>query len=369
MPDVPNKADAARYQLQYWMHTVMDYTHRGMTVASDRLVAIEGIAQALCRHTKNKYYAGIWQQDFWLGLLWSISHTNEYTPTTTDAFDLKRNKHVRHKEDIAPSWSWVSVTVPVVYPVPDVIYITRMCEVLSISVSGTQNRKTGTLKLSGHIRTGYVDAFYQYANREAEASIPAMTAARPDGSKQLITYAGRRLHPNDFFIFSDSSPETAANRVSGGQNWRLVRGTFRPDEIIAPSTQLTFVAIAQHNVGVSPSSTTRSHRASDPLHVWTLALVPTEKKENEYRRVGYAVWEDCAWYGYNCGVKERVGRRIEREPGWRGMMAGKDLEKMGWGGEEVGKEHKHDWVKEGQFPELRRYGHWVTVGERLVTIV
>lgn len=369
IPGVANKTEAARFQLQYWMHTVMDYTHRGMTMASDRLVAIEGIAQALCSHTKKKYYAGIWEQDFWLGLLWSISHTNEYTPTTADAFDLERNRSVRHKESIAPSWSWASVTVPIVYPIPDAISLTRMCEVLSISTSGTSNRKTGILKLSSHIRTGYIDTFYQYANREASASHPTMTSAKPDGSQQLITYAGRRLHPNDFFIFSDTSPESAASRVSGGQNWRLVRGTFRPDEMIPPTTQLTFVAIAQYHVGVSPPSLARSHRTSDPLQVWALALVPTGEKENEYRRVGYVVWEDCAWYGYNCGAKERPGRQIEREPGWRGMMAGKDLEKMGWGGEEVGKEHKHDWVKEGQCPELKRYGHWVTVGERLVTIV
>ncbi|KAF1964876.1 HET-domain-containing protein, partial [Bimuria novae-zelandiae CBS 107.79] len=108
IPSMADKAQAAKYQLQYWMHTVMDYTHRGMTKPSDRLVAIDGIAQALSRHTTQTYYAGLWSQDFWLGLLWSIPHTAEYTPTTTDAFDFDANPHVRHADAIAPSWSWTS---------------------------------------------------------------------------------------------------------------------------------------------------------------------------------------------------------------------------------------------------------------------
>lgn len=32
-----------------------------------------------------------------------------------------------------------------------------------------------------------------------------------------------------------------------------------------------------------------------------LGFLPTRKADNEYRRVGYAVWADCSWYGYDCG--------------------------------------------------------------------
>ncbi|KAJ4293210.1 hypothetical protein N0V90_008492 [Kalmusia sp. IMI 367209] len=284
MADMTDHELAARYQLQYWVHTVMDYTHRGMTKASDRLVAIEGIAQALSRHTDKQYYAGIWSQDFWLGLLWSISHTNEYTPTTADAFDLEINEHVRHEQDIAPSWSWVSVTVPVVYPVPDIIFINRICDILSVSVNGTPASKTGTIEISGHLRTGYVDAIYPYAIRDAARAVPHMTARKPKGIKEVISYRGRAFHPNDYFIFSDTSPDAPVNRVSGGKNWRLVRGYFRPDEVIAPNTRLTFIAIAQWNVGVDPPSLTRKHRANDPLQVWSLVLVATDEAKNQYRR-------------------------------------------------------------------------------------
>ncbi|KAF2438812.1 HET-domain-containing protein [Karstenula rhodostoma CBS 690.94] len=370
IPDIASQEAAAKYQLQYWMYTVMDYTHRGMTKVSDRLVAIEGIAQALSRHTKKKYYAGLWEQDFWLGLLWSVAHENEFTAEVPEAFSLEHNTHVRHEAAIAPSWSWVSVTVPVVYPVPDILSLHRMCDVLSVRVAGTPAAKSGSLKLTGHLRTGYVDAIYPFAIRDAALSNPHMTTPKPTGAKHLITYRGRSFHPNDFFVFSDTSPDTTANRLSGGQNWRLIRGTFRPDELIPPNTQLTFLAIAQWHVGLAEApATTRTHRPHDPITIWSIALVPTGATNGEFRRVGYAVWEDCAWYGYMCGVRERPGRGVEREAGWKGMLAGTHLEKMGWGGEEVGGAHKHEWVRGGETPELKRYGHWVEVAERMVTVV
>lgn len=371
IPDIANKETAARYQLNYWMSTVMEYTHRGMTKASDRLVAIEGIAQALSRHTKKKYYAGLWEQDFWLGLLWSISHESEYTPQVPDAFSPSHNPHIRHVPAIAPSWSWASVTVPVFYPVPDIVNLHRMCDILSIHVTGTPAVKSGAVKLSAHLRTGYIDAIYPFANREAAQSHPQMTAREPTGAKHLITYRSRSFHPNDFFIFSDTPPDSATNRFSGGQNWRLVRGSFRPDEVIPSSTQLTFLAVAQWHVGrENPASFTRTHRPSDPLTVWSIALVPTGAADNEYRRVGFAVWEDCAWYGYMCGVVTRPGRGVEREGGWKGMLAGTHLEKMGWGGEEVGRgKHTHEWVEHGETSDVKRYGHWANVAERMVTVV
>ena len=76
-----------------------------MTVSSDRLVALDGIAQAVVSHTTRDYHAGLWSQALFMGLLWSISHVNEHTSITANAFDLERNEHVRHKEDVAPSWS------------------------------------------------------------------------------------------------------------------------------------------------------------------------------------------------------------------------------------------------------------------------
>lgn len=329
IPGIEDRDTGLRGQLQHWFYAVMDYTHRGMTKPSDRLVALDGVAQALKGHTNQEYYAGLWSQHFWLGLLWSISHTNEYTPTTTDAFNLEKNEHVRHEEGLAPSWSWVAVTVPIVYTVPAIMYIERVCEILSTFVSGSPTKQSGKVEIRGHLRTGYVNSIYPYAIREAAEALPEMTSRKPRGSKNLISFRGRAFHPNDFFVFSDADPSSGLYRMSS-QNWRFVRGTFRPDEIINPSTQVTFIAIAQQNTGYTPESLIPTHTRTDPLQVYSLALVPTGREEGEYRRVGYAVWEDCSWYGYMCGRKSRPGRDIERAEGWRGMMSLGGLEHMGW---------------------------------------
>ncbi|OCL10795.1 HET-domain-containing protein, partial [Glonium stellatum] len=96
-----------RYQHQDWCYAVMDYTHRGMTNQSDRLIAISGIAEAIQRRTKNVYVSGLWQDQLALGLLWNIPFEPEFTPTTMFAFTIPPS--TRHDKAIAPSWSWASV--------------------------------------------------------------------------------------------------------------------------------------------------------------------------------------------------------------------------------------------------------------------
>ncbi|KAF2262136.1 HET-domain-containing protein, partial [Lojkania enalia] len=113
IPEIEDRDFAALARHQQWCYAVMDYTHRGMTNSSDRLVAIDGIAKALARRTQNEYLVGLWRDHLWIGLLWSIPHTGEFTTTTMGAFNLDENHFIRHKEQIAPSWSWVSVTAPV----------------------------------------------------------------------------------------------------------------------------------------------------------------------------------------------------------------------------------------------------------------
>jgi hypothetical protein len=84
-----------------WCSAVMDYTHRGMTKALDRLVAIDGVASALGKGTEHQYMARLWSHDVCAGLLWSISHLKEFLSTTGDAFNLEEHTHTRHENSIA----------------------------------------------------------------------------------------------------------------------------------------------------------------------------------------------------------------------------------------------------------------------------
>lgn len=290
--DEYDDGSASRYQHQEWCFAVMDYTHRGMTKASDRLVAISGIADAVKTKTQNRYLAGLWSDQLWLGLLWSIPFEAEYTPTTTHAFDLDRNEHVRHQSPVAPSWSWVSVTAPVVYPTPTIgtEFIQPICHIQSASVDGPPARQTGSLHLRGHVRTAYVNSVYPYAMREAASTRPDMVYQPKAGEFVLMTHRGLSFHPSDYFLYSAQRPSTPLD-------WQLMHGEWRPDEVLDPCTEITFVAIAQQTRGARRTA----HLDGDPLEVFTIGLVPTGRAPNEYRRVGYGVWNRCAWYGYVCG--------------------------------------------------------------------
>ncbi|KAN0104157.1 Heterokaryon incompatibility protein (HET) domain containing protein, partial [Hyaloscypha variabilis] len=75
-----------------WISMVINYTKRSLTVQSDRLVAIGGLAQELQAQSGYNYCAGIWAEDIHRGLLWRLYGLGQ-TP----------------KSYIAPSWSWAAL--------------------------------------------------------------------------------------------------------------------------------------------------------------------------------------------------------------------------------------------------------------------
>ena len=83
-----------------WYAIVEDYMSRNITMASDKLVAIAGLAQMANRDLKSRYLAGLWEKQIHVGLCWTIMED--------DTRSLKRCEKYR-----APSWSWASVDGPV----------------------------------------------------------------------------------------------------------------------------------------------------------------------------------------------------------------------------------------------------------------
>lgn len=99
------KADNVNY---FWHEAVEDYSARHLTVCTDKLPALAGLAAftrdympANCR-----YLAGLWEDDeFERNLIWS-SGTGRYGKTVTNT---------RYPEYVAPTWSWASVAGPVFF--------------------------------------------------------------------------------------------------------------------------------------------------------------------------------------------------------------------------------------------------------------
>lgn len=293
-------ADLACYKVANWHQIVQAYTHRGMTNTNDRLVALFGIARALMKNTRNKYQAGLWSEQLWRSLLWKVSTMEGVGQTVPGAFDLSKNTRIRHEQPLAPSWSWASITAPVVYQY-DTPMIDCICEIISSSVKGDIAEQEGSLIIRGHVRRGHVNPVYAYAIREAAAKYPEMCNQNPEAS-DMRNLRGQPYFAHEYFMFATEPPRHRSQySVDQNRGWRVVRGEFNADEIIDPNMELTFVAISARNQGNRPGTFRKIRTDEDPITVYTLALLPIAN--GMYKRVGLAIWNQCAWFGYRCGYE------------------------------------------------------------------
>ncbi|KAF7597166.1 hypothetical protein BBP40_009505 [Aspergillus hancockii] len=81
-----------------WYEMIEVYTRRLITVQSDRLPALSGLANAIAQTSNDAYLTGIWKNGLLEGLLWCA--------TSCEA-PLEKPAAYR-----GPSWSWVSVNGP-----------------------------------------------------------------------------------------------------------------------------------------------------------------------------------------------------------------------------------------------------------------
>jgi len=80
--------------LREWSRIVQDYSHRDMSIESDKLPAIAALAQRFSA-VLGHYYAGLWRYNLIKQLCWESANTSQ-----------KRRAGSPYR---APSWSWASV--------------------------------------------------------------------------------------------------------------------------------------------------------------------------------------------------------------------------------------------------------------------
>ena len=76
-----------------WYILVESYVPRRLTFPSDRFPALSALARFVAKQTDFTYRAGIWLEDYCIGLLWFCEHLE----TRSDHY-------------VAPSWSWASIS-------------------------------------------------------------------------------------------------------------------------------------------------------------------------------------------------------------------------------------------------------------------
>lgn len=78
-----------------WYAVINDYAKRNLTVETDKLPALSGVAQKFQAKLQNDYVAGLFASDLHRGLLWNPGR------------NLENNSQYP-----GPSWSWISPKGP-----------------------------------------------------------------------------------------------------------------------------------------------------------------------------------------------------------------------------------------------------------------
>ncbi|KAH6887106.1 heterokaryon incompatibility protein-domain-containing protein [Thelonectria olida] len=82
-------------QYDAWYRIVEDFTARSLTVHTDSLPALAGLAQVFSESHQTHYTAGLWKEDLQIGLGWYLAADNTGRSQTSTPSQ--------------PTWSWVSV--------------------------------------------------------------------------------------------------------------------------------------------------------------------------------------------------------------------------------------------------------------------
>jgi hypothetical protein len=88
-----------------WIRVVEDYSKCSLTVAADKLVALDGLVELYQDLSGDEYLAGLWRSHIFESLVWERQYVN-------DPYRRSISKPVHYR---APSWSWAALDVPVVY--------------------------------------------------------------------------------------------------------------------------------------------------------------------------------------------------------------------------------------------------------------
>lgn len=75
-----------------WQAIAQDYSERKLSMSSDNLLALAGIAATIAKRSGFRYIAGLWQETVEVDLVWRVSGLKHVRPTYR-----------------APTWSWAAV--------------------------------------------------------------------------------------------------------------------------------------------------------------------------------------------------------------------------------------------------------------------
>lgn len=290
-----------------WRRAVEDYSARHLTVFTDKLPALAGLAAAIrdYKPANSRYLAGLWENDFMKGLQWYSRTGRE------DTIEKKRTiTNTRYPQYVAPTWSWASVAGPVSY--------------VDTSDFGIPYAHTTRVHTT-YDDTSNVDTAYGYYSDIHNSDFDTSDGHTPDGhisddhaldvhtstpeSAESAEYALKVL--NVYVQTSTNDPFGAVRHAVLTCTAALVPG------VLGPSEWNDYYVTAVDGVGIGGMEFDAPQEKNDGEGVEVvfcikfggdaygpgLVVLPTGNRENEYRRVGWMVridWHDS----FNTEIKE-----------------------------------------------------------------
>lgn len=218
-----------------------------MTYHSDKLIAIQGIADAVAPIVSRTYFAGIWVESvksIFMGLLWCSKRPK------------RRGLEQAQRLDVAPSWSWASTKGEVTWPGHWLCQVEMRINILELRPSGTKVKVNAELLVEANLRPAFME------------------------DSQVFTIIN----------WPEDSTEKLSGEPTNGSSssrWPLDMSATPVylDESLGSDVLIWFAEVAAGEM----------HALKTRKCVHCLVLISFGKSSSTFRRVGYSMWEESKW--------------------------------------------------------------------------
>lgn len=235
-----------------WIAMIREYTKRSLTYKSDKLMAIQGLANAWVRKSQNTYYYGIFLEDLPHSLMWIWS-------------GMGQDRLVRDVACGVPSWTWASTTGPVDFEtIEDYGSIVPVCHDITPCAE-----LPGALQLRCIIKevASFRGPFDCLPNSAEEIRGVDL---EPGAQPQAKRWCNHVNHTESYFILLDSS-QRAVGWGAFDETPRVPAGSVFCLPLMKAASQPWFMPPVE---------------TAEPSFLWCL-LLQRASNGNSYERMGY----------------------------------------------------------------------------------
>jgi hypothetical protein len=248
-----------------WYDLVTEYNCRCITIDTDVLPAVSGIASYFNMITGDRYLAGLWEADLIPGLLWSVDFVTA-RPTAQGRTGV-------------PSWSWASLRSDTL----TMWYLGVRNEIMRyITVLDTQAKVDGPNRF-GTVSSAHIH-LQGYLKRAVAKAPVKMPDVKPVKDSEVGTRGARPLDKMLRYVLVEPQKERSPFLHDGESgDWLAV---FAPDWAFLPGSETLAVWL----LPILQDKDTYGRRG-----VASLAVLPNA--DGTWRRVGFARLDNVDWFG------------------------------------------------------------------------